>query len=164
MKEYKYTKVAIDDYVLEYKNINGIEVKRPFKRSVEMAKKLQGIPVRSRIKMYKEMTSYGITKEDLIIKTTNEDGTIVYDETNYREFENKYIGETVIEVVNELIINCFKIEVAELMRELGTDITKVEENEKVKENVIKFITDFMNIINGRKEKEEEEIPSSEELL
>lgn len=164
MKEYKYNKVALDEYTLEYRNINGIDVKRPLKRSIEMAQKIQGIPVKSRIKMYKEMTKNNITKEDLIIKTTKEDGTIVYDETNYREFEQKFMGETVIEVIGDLIKSSFNVELVELMRDMGVDITKVDENKKVEQNVVKFLTDFMNIINGKEEEKKEEIPSSEELL
>ena len=162
MLAYKFEKVGTDDYVLKYKNITGNQEETPFKRTVQMAQKIQGITVKARIKMYKEMTSYGITKNDLIIETKNSDGTTSYDETNYREYEKNYTEIVATEVIGEIIKDSFGEDLDVLLRDMGVDITKIETNEVVKKNVLEFLVKFNGIIAGKEE--QEEIPSSEELL
>ena len=51
--KYEFKKNTIDDYTLIYTNKDGKEVKKDFKRTVEMAENLQGINARAKIKVPK---------------------------------------------------------------------------------------------------------------
>ena len=105
--KYEFKKNTIDDYTLIYTNKDGKEVKKDFKRTVEMAENLQGINARARIKMSLYLSKMGIKKDDLIIKTNIGNGKINYDESNYRILESEFIEEESISSANDLIEKCF---------------------------------------------------------
>ena len=89
--KYEFIKVDLDTYKLVYTSKDKKEVSIEFKRTIEMAEKLQGIETTARLNMYKELSKQGITKNDLIIKKDDGKGHITYDETNYQEYEKFYI-------------------------------------------------------------------------
>lgn len=158
MQKYEFKKLDLDNYKLTYKGIDGIEKEIPFRRNIECAKKLQGIQAKARMKMYKEMTSNGITKNDLVIQINKDDGTIIYDESNFRAYEEAYIEQEAIIVISEIFEECMKKSLDELLRDLAVD-EKSMQNQKVKEEVLNFIQKFNKIISGKDEENEFPIDS-----
>lgn len=147
---YEFKKVDLDTFKLIYTNKEKKEVELEFKRTVEMGSKLQGITATARINMFKELTKLGLTKNDLIIKRDDGKGHITYDETNYQEFEKKYIEEESVKVLNELIENCFKKNIVELFEDMGMDIT-ANNSDALKEITI-FTQKFSAIITNKEDK------------
>ena len=119
-----------------------------------MKEKVQGITASARIKMLKELTKMGLTKNDLIIKKDLGNGKITYDETNYQEFEKKFIEEETLQVANDLMENCFKMTTTKLFEELGINVNS-EINEDEANGIMMFMQKFITIIS----KEEEDTPS-----
>ena len=70
---------------------SGNDVEIEFKRTIELASRLQGILSEARVKMFKELSKLGITKNDLIVRKDDGNGHITYDETNYQEFQLHYL-------------------------------------------------------------------------
>ena len=68
MIKYNFRYVSTDNYELSYTSVKGEEKTIPFRRTIAMAKKIQGVQATARLKMYQELTEQGITKNDLIIK------------------------------------------------------------------------------------------------
>ena len=157
MNDYNFRYVSTDNYELSYTNKDGVKVCIPFTRTIGMAQKIQGIQASARINMYKELTAQGITKNDLVIKRTNADGSITYDETNYKEYENSYIKVYTALTLNEIVKDCFKKDVAELLTDMG--INPNSTNPVDLKKVELFTTKFAKIISGKDE--EEQRPSSE---
>lgn len=142
-------KINIDEYELVYTNKSDEEVVIPFKRDIELQKTLESINSTARLKMYKELTKQGITKDDLIIKRVEKGKTII-DETNYKEYENNYIQEATLEILDDVYRKCFKKGVVELI----LDMKNVNET-----NVAELSASITNVLLGR---DNEEIPSSNE--
>lgn len=149
MKKYEFKKITLDEYKLVIEN-----KEYPFKRTIEMGEKVQGITASARIKMLKELTKMGLTKNDLIIKKDFGNGKITYDETNYQEFEKKFIEEETLQVANDLMENCFKMTTTKLFEELGINVNS-EINEDEANGIMMFTQKFITIIS----KEEEDTPS-----
>ena len=127
MLKYRFEKLSIDTYNLIYINKDNQEEKLEFKRTIDMASKLQGVTARARIKMFKELTEQGLTKDDLIIKKKMGNGKTIYDETNYIEFEKKYMEEEQVIVINEIIESSFGMNMIELFNKLGIDLQSHDE-------------------------------------
>lgn len=149
MKKYEFKKIALDEYKLIIEN-----KEYPFKRTIEMGEKVQGITASARIKMLKELTKMGLTKNDLIIKKDLGNGKTVYDETNYQEFEKKFIEEETLQVANDLMESCFKMTTIKLFEELGINVNS-EINEDEANGIMMFTQKFITIIS----KGEEDTPS-----
>ena len=149
MKKYEFKKITLDEYKLVIEN-----KEYPFKRTIEMGEKVQGITASARIKMLKELTKMGLTKNDLIIKKDLRNGKTTYDETNYQEFEKKFIEEETLQVANYLMENCFKMTTTKLFEELGINVNS-EINEDEANGIMMFTQKFITIIS----KEEEDTPS-----
>lgn len=143
--KYKFEKLDIDDYVLTYTNVDNQEVKLPFKRTIELGSTIQEIPARARLKMFKEMSKNGIKKDDLIIRTKRENGTIDYDETNYREYESSFIKQESAEVLDELIKKCFSMSLVKLFESFKLNDKTIEKDS------YNFTTEFLTIIAGKDE-------------
>jgi hypothetical protein len=153
--KYEFIKIDLDTYKLVYTNKDKKEVSIEFKRTNEMAKNLQGITAKARIKMFQQLSSMGLTKDDLIIKREDGKGHTTYDETNYQEFEKGFIEEESIMVTNDIIEKCFKINIKELFEDMGLNFEKAE-SQDIKQ-VEMFTQKFATIIKG----EEDNSPSGE---
>lgn len=153
--KYEFVKVDLDAYKLVYTNKEKQETTIEFKRTNEMAKDLQGITAKARIKMFQNLSSMGLTKDDLIIKKDDGKGRVSYDETNYQEFEKGFVEEESVKTTNELIEKCFKMNLKELFEDMGVNFEKIGNKEA---NEIEMFTQkFILIIKG----EEDKSPSGE---
>ena len=146
--KYEIKEIGLDDYELHYKDKEGNDKVIPFKRTVDLAVKIQNIDARSRFKMLNYLTSIGKSKEDLIVERKQADGKIIRDETNYREFEASFLLQEQFTIALEIYENLFKKDFVELISEMGL-------NEK---ESAEFGTEIREIlINGKVKK----IPSEE---
>lgn len=153
--DYKFSKIDLDEYELSYTNKNKEKVKIPFKRTVEMGQKIQGITARARAKMFIELTKLGITKDDLIIKKSDGKGHTTYDETNYQEFERKYIEEETLIVMNEIMESCFKKNLVDLFDDIGINTYS---NDKDSINAVSTFSQKFGMIISKND--EEKSPSA----
>lgn len=147
--KYEFKYIKLDDYELKYTNKNGDDITIPFTRNIKMANKLQSIEKRARLNMYKDLTEMGVTKDDLIVKK-QENGKTIYDETNYKMYEEQYMNLARLEVINEIYEMCFNKPISDLLIDMGANEVK-DVNE-----VQKFSQEFASIIMG---KDNQEFPS-----
>lgn len=146
--KYEIKEIGLDEYELHYKDKEGNDKVIPFKRTVDLAVKIQNIDARSRFKMLNYLTSIGKSKEDLIVERKQADGKIIRDETNYREFEASFLLQEQFTIALEIYEDLFKKDFVELISEMGL-------NEK---EAAEFGTEIREIlINGKVKK----IPSEE---
>lgn len=124
--KYEFIEKSLDEYELHYTNKDGKEVIKPFKRTVELATKLQSADKDARMELFTYLTSIGKTKDDFIIKK-QVDGKIVYDETNYREFESEFISNKALELALKLYNDLFKMDFADLVVDMGLNENNVDE-------------------------------------
>lgn len=115
--KYEFKTIGLDSFELHYTKDNKEKVV-PFKRTVEMAKKLQSVEATARFNMMEYLNSIGKTKNDLVI-TKKENGKTIIDETNYREFENKFIEEESLKIVNEIYEMTLGMNLVEIVTELN---------------------------------------------
>ena len=111
--EYTIKEVDKDNFELHY----GEKVIL-FKKTVNAYSKLQGIAARARISMIKFMKDEGITKDDLIVKNTDDKGHITYDETYYRILEEGFMNDASSAVMNEVLTTMCGYNLIELCKEL----------------------------------------------
>ena len=123
--KYEFVEKGLDDYELHYTNKDGKEVIKPFKRTVELAHKLASADKDARMELFTYLTSIGKTKDDFIIKK-EEDGKIIYDETNYREFESGFLQNKALEIAIRLYEDLFKMDFADLIMDMGISETDIE--------------------------------------
>lgn len=116
--KYEFIEKGLDEYELHYVNKDGKEVIKPFKRTVELASKLASADKDARMELFTYLTSIGKTKDDFIIKK-EVDGKIIYDETNYREFESSFLQTKALEIAIKLYENLFKMEFTDLIIDMG---------------------------------------------
>ena len=139
---YEFKEVSLDNYELHYTNKDGIEKIIPFKRTVELASKIQSGDANARLKLFEYLTKQGKTKNDYIIEKTI-DGKIVRDETNYREVEASFIEREAVELAMEIYKKLFNMELVDLFIDMGI-------NEKDQNNVQNFSLELRDIlINGK---------------
>lgn len=143
--DYKFNKLDTDKYELVYKNINKEEVKKQFTVDVEIAKKLQEINKRARLLMFKELTAEGITKNDLVVKKVTDDGKTIYDETNYKMYEEEYMKIAQLQIVNEIYEKLFGMNFAELFVDMGVnEATSEKEAEKFSQELSAILLGINN--------------------
>ena len=65
MSKYEIKPIDTDTFELHYINRDNQSVVIPFKRTVELAIKLQSVDSNARFKMYEYLTSIGKSKKDL---------------------------------------------------------------------------------------------------
>lgn len=149
MIKYNFRYVSTDNYELSYTSVKGEEKTIPFRRTIAMAKKIQGVQATARLKMYQELTEQGITKNDLIIKKVNGDGTITYDETNYRLYEEEYVQIQSALILNEVVETCFNMSISDLLLDMGIDPNTTDKD--IVKQVELFSKEFTTIIGGKDE-------------
>ena len=115
MSKYEIKPINTDSFELHYISKDNQEVVIPFKRTVELATKLQSVESNARFKMYEYLTSIGKSKKDLIVERKNPDGTITVDESNYREFEANFLLQEQYKVATEIYKEVLGMSVEELV-------------------------------------------------
>ena len=116
--KYEFKEISLDNYELHYINTKGEEVVKPFKRTVELGTKLASADKDARMEFFTYLTSIGKTKDDLIIKK-EVDGKIIYDETNYREFETNFLNNKALEIALKLYEQLFEMDFTDLVLDMG---------------------------------------------
>lgn len=119
MSKYEIKSIDTDNFELHYINKDNQSVVIPFKRTVELAVKLQSVDSNARFKMYEYLTSIGKSKKDLIVERKNGDGTITVDETNYREFETNFLLQEQYKVATEIFKDLLGRTVEELVIDMN---------------------------------------------
>ena len=141
MSKYEIKPIDTDNFELHYINKDNQSVVILFKRTVELAVKLQSVDSNARFKMYEYLTSIGKSKKDLIQERKNGDGTITVDETNYREFEANFLLQEQYKVATEI----FKDLLGKTVEELVIDMNLSSEesylfSSKLREILIKGVS------------------------
>lgn len=141
MSKYEIKPIDTDNFELHYTTKDNQQVVIPFKRTVELAVKLQSVDSNARFKMYEYLTSIGKSKKDLILERKNGDGTITVDETNYREFEANFLLQEQYKVATEI----FKELLGRTVEELVIDMNLSSEesylfSSKLREILIKGVS------------------------
>lgn len=119
--KYEFKNVDIDTFQLVYTSKSGEEKTLEFKRTIEMAEKLDGIVEEARFRLTDALQKRGKTKDDYVIKKDDGKGHTVYDETNYIQLEQKFIEDTTTDVVNQVITDCFGMSLIELASDMAID-------------------------------------------
>lgn len=119
MSKYEIKPIDTDNFELHYITKDNQSVVIPFKRTVELAVKLQSVDSNARFKMYEYLTSIGKSKKDLIVERKNGDGTITVDETNYREFEANFLLQEQYKVATEIFKDLLGRTVEELVIDMN---------------------------------------------
>lgn len=143
---YSFKELNLDEYELHYTNKDGKEVIKPFKRTVSLANKLQSGDADARMELFDYLTKMGKTKNDFIIKK-EENGKIVYDESNYREFESSFIIRKQYEIAMKIYEELFDMDFPSLLLDMGL-------SEETAEDFTSKIEQFSNelreiLINGK---------------
>lgn len=117
--KYEFIEKTIDEYELHYTDKNGKEKIIPFKRTVALATKLQSADAEARLELYNFLTSVGKSKKDFVIERTDENGKIIVDETNYREFESDFLMKKQFEIAMNIYKTVFNMEFTDLLNDMG---------------------------------------------
>lgn len=140
MVKYEFKKITIDEFELHYTKKDGTKVVIPFKRTIELAKRLQSLDAEARFNMLSYLKSIGKTKNDLIVEKTNPDGTITVDESSYKEFEAKFMEEEGFRLANEI----FELVLGKKMLDLLADMGFEDDGSS-----FVFATKFRMILSGQ---------------
>lgn len=113
--KYQIIKNDLDDYTLSYKDkvFN-------YKSDVELTSKLQEAPKKARIKMLTDLANEGISLKKFTIEE-KKDGKTYLDNTNKNELEKTYIGEAMLEVIDNTCKKVFDMTFSELMLDVGLE-------------------------------------------
>lgn len=154
--KYEFKKNDIDSYSLIYTSKEKKEVKKDFKRTIEMAGFLQGITARARVKLGNSLSSMGMTKDNLMVKKDLGNGKVVYDETNYNNTLQGFIEEESLESCNSLIEKSFGMNIIDLFKDMGVNVEEGNIDQEIQNQISLFVQKFTSIIKGE---EKEKIPS-----
>lgn len=133
--KYEFVKIDEDTTELKYK-----DKVFPIKRDLDLQVKIQGSIKRARILMSKDLTSMGMSKKDLTIEK-HEGNKTYYDNSNAMEIEQQYQIEAINEVYDEILKKYTNMSLAELMQDIGLDVSiDNEENKKFGLELTKAIT------------------------
>ena len=113
--KYQIIKNGTDDYILQYKDKSF-----NYKPDVELMSKLQSAPKKGRLKMLKDLANEGLSLKKFTIEE-KKDGKTYYDNTNKNALEQEYIGEAMLEVIDETCKKSFNLSFAELLADIGLD-------------------------------------------
>ena len=113
--KYQIIKNDLDDYTLSYKDkvFN-------YKSDVELTSKLQEAPKKARIKMLTDLANEGVSLKKFTIEE-KKDGKTYLDNTNKNELEKTYIGEAMLEVIDNTCKKVFDMTFSELMLDIGVE-------------------------------------------
>lgn len=120
--KYEFKKLTKDDYELKYEK-NGEEKTISFKQTIDIAKTNEEKYIKANLKINKALAEEGITKDDLIVKKVNPDGTETYDERNFIEFRNMILNRIEAENIVEVLSKTFGRTLDEIFTELEIDDT-----------------------------------------
>jgi hypothetical protein len=98
-------------------------------RDIDLQVKAQSSIKKSKIKMNKDLTEMGMTRNDFVIKKV-EGAKTIYDETNAIALEKEYERQETENLLNELCKKYTNMTVAELMVDIGLDLENEIESEK----------------------------------
>lgn len=122
--KYEFIKVDEDTTKLKYKDKEFDII-----RDIDLQVKAQNSIKKSKIKMNKDLTEMGMTRNDLIIKKVDGAKTI-YDETNAIALEKEYERQETENILNDLCKKYTNMTVAELMVDIGLDLENDIDSEK----------------------------------
>lgn len=120
--QYEFKKLSKDDYELNYVK-NGESKTIKFKQTIDIAKTNEEKYIKANLKINKALAEEGITKDDLIVKKINPDGTETYDERNFIEFRNMILNRIEAENIVEVLSKTFGRTLDEIFTELEIDDT-----------------------------------------
>ena len=133
--KYEFIKIDEDTTELKYKD-KVISIKR----DIDLQVKIQDSVRRSRLLLNKDLTSAGMTRKDLTIER-HEGNKTYYDNSNAIEAEQEYQVLAVNQVYDEIITKYCGMTLAELMQDIGLDVSvDNEENKQFGINLTKAIT------------------------
>lgn len=122
MDKYKFTKVSMDQYTLEYG-----DKKIEFNSKVDFVKQLQEVNKTARLKMIADLSSRGMSVKDLV-KEQKVNGKTLYDNSNKEYIEEAYINEVQQEVFSNIIKQMMGLTLEELIMDIGlTDEKEIAE-------------------------------------
>lgn len=119
--KYQIVKNDLDDYTLSYR-----DKVYNYKSDVELTSRLQNAPQKARIKMLKDLAKEGISLKQFTVEE-KKDGKTYFDNTNRNELESTYIGNEMLEIINDVCQKNFKLSFAELMLDIGLDNQQEQE-------------------------------------
>lgn len=119
--KYEIIKNDLDSYILKYK-----DKEFNYKSDIELASKLQEAPKTGRKKMLMDLASQGISLKKFTIEE-KKDGKTYFDNTNKNELENTYIGEAVLEVIDDTCKKNFNLSFTELLVDIGLETQEEQE-------------------------------------
>lgn len=122
-----------DNVTLSYKDKSFT-----FKTNVKLISEMQGLIMKSRIKMIQDLSKEGQSVRDLI-KETKKDGKTYSDNSNKVELERIYQEQVTMDFYNNKCEEIFGMDLASLMLDIGLE---------TEEEGTKFSTDFMNYLSG----------------
>lgn len=119
--KYEIIKNGVDDYTLKYKDkvFN-------YKSNIDLISKLQEAPKLARIEMLKDLAKDGISLKDFTIEQKL-NGKTYFDNTNKNELENTYIQNKMLEIINNVCKDNFKLGLAELILDIGLETNEEQE-------------------------------------
>lgn len=144
--QYEFKKLSKDDYELKYEK-NGEEKTISFKQTIDIAKTNEEKYIKANLKINKALADEGLTKDDLIIKKINPDGTETYDERNFIEFRNMILNRIEAENIVEVLSKTFGKSLDEIFAELDIDSRNNEE-------VINFFEKYGEALKSQNPSEE----------
>lgn len=144
--QYEFKKLSKDDYELKYEK-NGEEKTISFKQTIDIAKTNEEKYIKANLKINKALADEGLTKDDLIIKKINPDGTETYDERNFIEFRNMILNRIEAENIVEVLSKTFGKSLDEIFTELDID-------SKNNEEVINFFEKYGEALKSQNPSEE----------
>lgn len=139
--KYEFKKLSKDDYVLNYIK-NGEEKTINFKQTIDIAKTNEEKYIKANLKINKALAEEGMTKDDLIIKKTNPDGTESYDEKNFIEFRNLILRRIEAENIVEVLTKTFDRPLDDLFAELEID-------DKNEDEVLEFFSKYGEVLKEK---------------
>ena len=139
--KYEFKKLSKDDYVLNYIK-NGEEKTINFKQTIDIAKTNEEKYIKANLKINKALAEEGMTKDDLIIKKVNLDGTESYDEKNFVEFRNMILRRIEAENIVEVLTKTFDRPLDDLFAELEID-------DKNEDEVLEFFSKYGEVLKEK---------------
>lgn len=129
----KYKFEAKDDVVtLSYK-----DKEFKFKTTVKLISELQKISAKAEKKMIMDCVSNGQSVKDLTIEV-KKDGKTYYDNSNREELKQIYTNELTLEFFNEKCIEFFKMDMLELIDDIGLETE--EEGEQFTVELVQYLS------------------------
>ena len=144
--QYEFKKLSKDDYELNYVK-NGESKTIKFKQTIDIAKTNEEKYIKANLRINKALAEEGLTKDDLIVKKVNEDGTETYDERNFIEFRNMILNRIQAENIVEVLTKTFDRTLDELFAELEID-------DKNENDVLEFFGKYGEVLKEKNPREE----------